>query len=108
MEATSFREEQLHASLVRPVLLGGGERTPVMLNGLTIFLLLIGVGLHPFTITVALLLAFGVHPLLAVAARYDPQLSQVYLRHVLYQSVYQAQAHPLAPPMPLPSYDSIY
>ena len=82
----------LHSSLIRPLLLAGGERLLVMMNGLIIIMLLLGVGLNTFTIVTAILLAtFGQWGLVQ-AAKADPQMSEIYRRHIRYRDFYPAQS----------------
>ena len=85
-------ETPLHASLVRPILLGGAERELVLINLLAIVVLLLGVGPHPITFLLAALLGSAGHSLLVIAARFDPQMWRVYARHLLYQPFYPALA----------------
>ena len=82
----------LHASLVRPVLLGGGEREPVVINVVAIAALVLGMGPHPLTLAVALVLATAGHAALVLAARSDPQMWRVYTRHLRYGRFYPARA----------------
>ena len=90
----------IHPSLVRPILLGGAERELVLINVILIVILVLGVGPHPLTFLLALLLGSAGHTLLVLAARFDPQIWRVYARHVIYQPFYPAAASfhaPLAP-----------
>lgn len=90
-------ETPLHASLVRPILLAGAEREMVLIE---IFFTTLG----PRLATLAVLsgLALVVHPLLLRAAKYDPDLAKVYLRHIRYRRFYPARPHPEAPAPPAP------
>ncbi len=93
----------IHPSLVRPILLGGAERELVLINLILIVVLVLGVGPHPLTLLLALLLGSAGHSLLVLAARFDPQMWRVYARHVIYQPYYPAAARfdaPLAPVHP--------
>ncbi len=94
-------ETPLHASLVRPILLAGAERELVLVGAITIAALLLGVGPHPLTLALAVLLATAGHSGLVLAARYDPQMAGVYARHVRYQSFYPARALLSAPTPPI-------
>ncbi len=85
-------ETPLHPSLVRPVLLGGAERELVLVNVLAIVVLVLGVGPHPLTLLLAVLLGTAGHSGLVVAARFDPQMWRVYARHLRYRSFYPARA----------------
>lgn len=82
----------LHASLVRPVLLGGGEREPVVINAVMVAALVLGMGPHPLTLGLAALLATLGHTALVLAARSDPQMWRVYTRHLQYARFYPARA----------------
>jgi len=97
----SSLETPIHASLVRPILLGGAERELVLINLLAIVVLLLGVGPHPITILLAVLLGSAGHSLLLIAARFDPQMWRVYARHLLYQPFYPALASFDAPLSPI-------
>jgi type IV secretion system protein TrbD len=92
------RRTAIHLSLTRPLLLGGAERELVLVNGITIAALVFGVGFRWASLTVAILLATLGHWGLTRAARHDPQMSRVYVRHVRYQEYYPARADVHAPP----------
>ena len=94
----TLRRTPIHASLTRPLLLGGAERELVLANGTLIAALLLGVGLHWASVTAATLLATVGHWGLRCMARHDPQLSRIFLRHIRYQDRYPAQAPVQAPP----------
>ena len=51
-----------------------------------------------FLLTMAILLATAGHWGLTRAAKHDPQLSRVYVRHIRYQDYYPARADVHAPP----------
>lgn len=88
----------IHQSLTRPMLLAGAERAPALANWIMAAGILFGGGLHWYTIaTSALLVTLG-HWALTQAAKFDPELSRVYLRHVRYQHVYPPRAAVAAPP----------
>jgi type IV secretion system protein VirB3 len=95
----------LHPSLVRPILLGGAERELVLINVVTIFTLVLGIGLHPLTLFLALFLGTAGHSAMVLAARYDPQLWRVYSRHLHYRSFYPARALHGAPLPPVHRFD---
>ena len=90
-------ETPLHPSLVRPVLLGGAERELVIVNTITVFALVFGLGPHPLALATAATLATAGHSLLVLAARFDPQMWRVYSRHIHYQGFYPARALFAAP-----------
>ena len=92
------RRAAIHPSLIRPLLLGGAERELVLMNGTIIAALIFGVGFHWVSLTVAALLATAGHWALTRAAKHDPRLSRIYVRHVRYQSYYPARPPIGAPP----------
>jgi type IV secretion system protein TrbD len=92
------RRAPIHPSLIRPLLLGGAERELVLLNGTIIAALIFGVGFHWVSLTIAGLLATIGHWALTRAAKYDPRLSRIYVRHVRYQPYYPARSLSAAPP----------
>ena len=86
------RVSAIHQSLTRPILLAGAERPLAIANWITAAALIFGGGLHWYTVAMgAFLLTVG-HWALVQAAKFDPQLSQVYVRHIRYQDYYQARA----------------
>ena len=98
--ATAVPGTPLHQSLVRPILLAGGERELVLVNLILIFALVLGVGPNPVTLTVAGLLATLGHGAMVRLAKYDPQGWRVLARHFRYRDHYPARAHPAAPTVP--------
>src|SRR2546428_5573957 len=92
------RRAPIHLSLTRPLLLAGAERELVLVNGTIIAALIFGVGFHWASLTMATLLASVGHWGLTRAAKHDPQLSRVYVRHIRYQDYYPARAAVQAPP----------
>lgn len=74
------------------MLLAGAERAPAVANWIMAAGILFGGGLHWYTIVASALLVTLGHWTLMQAARFDPELSRVYLRHVRYQRVYAAHA----------------
>ena len=92
------RRTAIHMSLTRPLLLAGAERELVLVNGTAIAALIFGVGFHWASVTVAVLLATAGHWALTRAAKHDPQLSRIYVRHVRYQEYYPACARVQARP----------
>ena len=86
------RVSAIHQSLTRPILLAGAERPLAIANWITAAALIFGGGLHWYTVAMGtFLLTFG-HWALVQAAKFDPQLSQVYVRHIRYQDYYPARA----------------
>ena len=92
------RVSAIHPSLTRPILLAGAERQLAIANWITAAALILGCGLHWYTIALGLLLVTAGHWALVQAAKFDPQLSQVYVRHIRYQDHYPARAAISAPP----------
>jgi type IV secretory pathway TrbD component len=109
MNGEGRRLNIIHPSLVRPVLLAGAERQLAIANWITAAALILGGG-QWYTVALGALLATGGHALLVQLAKIDPELSQVYLRHIRYrQDRYPARAaiwaRPFArtrPTVPLP------
>src|SRR5438445_12710888 len=92
------RRAPIHPSLIRPLLLGGAERELVLVNGTIIAALIFGVGFHWVSLTIAGLLATSGHWALSRAAKYDPRLSRIYVRHVPYQPNFPTRTLTEAPP----------
>jgi type IV secretion system protein VirB3 len=92
------RRTPIHASLTRPLLLAGAERELVLVNGTLIAALIFGVGFHWASVTVAVTFATIGHWALTRAAKHDPHMSRIYIRHVRYQEYYPARASVKAPP----------
>ena len=88
----------IHQSLARPLLLAGAERSLAITNWIIAAAVILGGGLHWYTIAVSVLLATAGHWALQHAAKFDPQLSRVYVRHMRYQPYYPARASVEAPP----------
>lgn len=87
----------IHQSLTRPMLLAGAERAPAIANWILAAGILFGGGLHWYTIAAgAILISFG-HWALVQAAKFDPELSRIYLRHVRYRRLYLPRASATAP-----------
>ena len=92
------RVSTVHQSLVQPVLLAGAERSLAIANWITAAALILGAGIHWYTIAIgALLLTVG-HWALVQAAKFDPELRRVYVRHIHQQDLYPARASIDAPP----------
>ena len=92
MSRQTLRRVELHASLIRPLLLGGGERIPVMLNGLLIIVLLFGFGISRYTLGFSLFLGIVVQWAIVQLAKKDAQMVGIYRRHVRYHAFYAAQS----------------
>ena len=99
------REQPLHRSLTQPILLGGAERELAILEGTVIACFTVGLGFHLATIGMALVIGTVGHSLLKRAARHDPQMSRVYIRHVRYRISYPARADRRAAPRPVVAFN---
>ena len=90
---SNLRKVAIHRSLVRPQLLMGGDRE-LVLSLVTVCAMLI---FAIFTWTAAvmgiMLLLVGMY-VLKLMAKSDPQLRQVYLRHIKYRLTYAARSLP--------------
>src|ERR1700724_4358774 len=86
------RVSTIHQSLTQPMLLAGAERPLAIANWITAAALVFGGGLHWYTIAMGTFLLTVGHWALVQAAKFDPQLSRVYIRHVRYQAYYPARA----------------
>ncbi len=85
------RRVLIHQSLSRQNLFLGGERDLVMLSALIAFLVGVG-GFTPLSAVTAFI--FWLLSLIALRkmAKYDPQLSKVYMSYINYQSFYPARS----------------
>ena len=86
------RVSAIHQSLTRPILLAGAERPLAISNWITAAALIFGGWLHWYTVAMGAFLMTVGHWALVQAAKFDPQLSQVYVRHIRYQDYYPARA----------------
>ena len=92
------RQNVIHQSLTRPILLAGAERPLAISNWIIAAALILGVG-QWFTVIGGVLLAILGHWVLVELAKIDPQLSQIYRRHLRHrQAYYPARASIWAPP----------
>jgi type IV secretory pathway TrbD component len=98
---TEVQRTLIHQALTRPVLLGGAERRLAILNWLIVAALIFGVGLHLYTVAIATVLGTAGHWALRQAAKFDAQLSEVYIRHLHYQRYYPPRAAITAQPAPV-------
>jgi type IV secretory pathway TrbD component len=90
------RQLVIRRSLIRPILLGGGERELVIVNITFACALVFGVGMNKFTLISAIFLMTIGQIILNKLANADPMLSKVYQRHIHYQEYYLAKASRLA------------
>lgn len=101
----ALRKVVLHQSLIRPILLGGAERTLAMLNGVVSAALIFGIGSWQAAV-LGVVFAFVVHWGLVELAKRDTQFFDIYRRHIQYQDYYPAQASHSAP-APLIKYNQV-
>src|ERR1700693_6368991 len=86
------RISAIHQSLTQPILLAGAERPLAIANWITAAALILGGGLHWYTVAMgAFLLTVG-HWALVQAAKFRPVLTQFTDRHIRYQDTYPARA----------------
>jgi type IV secretion system protein VirB3 len=97
MAESERRVSAIHQSLTQPILLAGAERPLAIANWIIAAALILGAGLHWYTIAVGGFLLTVGHWALVQAAKFDPQLSRVYVRHVHHQDYYPARASVTAP-----------
>ena len=91
------RQNVIHQSLTRPILLAGAERPLAISNWIIAAALILGVG-QWFTVIAGVMLAILGHWVLVELAKIDPQLSQIYRRHLRHrQAYYPARASIWAP-----------
>lgn len=83
----------IRRSLVRPLLLLGGDRELVLLSGLLAGALVF-TSMTWFSAAYGLLLWFGGLALLRSMAKADPLMRKVYLRHRLYRKYYPPRSTP--------------
>lgn len=91
------RKVVLHQSLIRPILLGGAERTLALMNGVVAAGMIFGIGSWQAAVA-GLVFAVAIHSLLVQLAKKDSQFFDVYKRHIQYQDYYPAKASYTAPP----------
>jgi len=101
----ALRKVVLHQSLIRPILLGGAERTLALLNGVVSAGLIFGIGSWQAAVLGAVF-AVVVHWGLVELAKKDTQFFDIYRRHIQYQDYYPAQANYNAP-APLIKYNQV-
>ncbi len=80
----------IHQSLVNPVLIAGMEREPAITLGIAIVTLILGPGLHIYTLSLAGGLLLVGPWCLAKLANYDAQFEAIMLRYGAYDRVYDA------------------
>ena len=88
-----MRAIPIHASLLRPSLLAGGERELVILNAIIAAVLMFGVGGTSGIVLGALIWTTVQFALVQLALR-DPQFRQIFTRQIHEQKFYAAGAAP--------------
>jgi len=96
------RRIPIHQSLVRPILLGGAERSLVLITGVIAAGLVFGIGSWQAAVF-GIIFALVAHMVLVNLAKQDCQFFDVYKRHITYQNFYPAQA-PYTAAAPLVKY----
>jgi len=91
------RRIAIHRSLNRPHLLLGAERSLVLAVGVVTALLLFSGNISPASIALAVVFWAVSFWALVRMAKADPQMSQVYQRHILYRAYYNAHSCISAP-----------
>lgn len=82
----------IHASLIRPRLYMGVERTVIAIEGTIVAALVFGVGLSLVTLGVVLVVWLLMHPVMAWVTSRDVQASEVFLRARPYADFYTTHA----------------
>ena len=82
----------VHASLVRPVLYLGVERTVIALEGTLCLALIFGVGVHLLTLGLVVFILLVIHPTLVWVTGKDAQATEVYVRSRAYGDYYAPHA----------------
>ncbi len=81
----------VHLSLMRPILLMGGERELVLLAAIIAAVLVLSLERLIFTVIGVVFWSLSLAALQR-AAKADPQFSRVYVRHARYRAYYAAQS----------------
>jgi type IV secretion system protein VirB3 len=81
----------IHVSLIRPILLMGAERELVLISAIIAAVLVMSLERPLFAVVGVVFWALTVASLQR-AAKNDPLLSRVYLRHARYRAYYAAQS----------------
>ena len=85
----------IHVSLIRPILLMGAERELVLISAIIAAVLVMSLERLLFTVVGVVFWALSLAALQR-AAKNDPLLSRVYLRHTRYRAYYSAQSRATA------------
>src|SRR5215468_7700264 len=108
MSESNQARTTIHQSLTKPLLLAGAERAPAAANWISATGILFGGGLHWYTIAISAFMLTVGHSALVQAAKFDPHLSRVYMRHIRYQHWYLERSSPIAPtPLIRPSVPTV-
>jgi type IV secretion system protein VirB3 len=86
------RRIAIHRSLNRPHLLLGAERSLVLLTGMVTALLLFSGNISVTSIVLGIAFWSGSFWALVRMAKADPEMSQVYQRHIRYRAYYNAHS----------------
>lgn len=90
---TGLRKTQIHKSVNRPNLFMGGDREAVMVTAMLSAILIVVV-MEWIAFFIGVALWFGAVFFLRKAAEADPQMRDVYLRHIQYKKFYPARSTP--------------
>ena len=82
----------LHQSLVKPLLLAGGDRELVLMNIVGMTGALFMMGLSVFSVALVLIVGGTVHVSLVVMGKKDPQMREVWRVYRRYRSFYPARS----------------
>ena len=91
----------IHPSLYRPVLFAGAEPAVVVLEVMTAFALVFGIGLHVATVLLAVFYLTVVHAVMVWVAKQDPQMTALYVRSLGARDFYAPHASMHAAPPPV-------
>jgi type IV secretion system protein VirB3 len=90
---SGLHRNRIHRALSRPNLLLGADRELVLLTGL-IAVILIFVVLTVYSAIVGAVVWIAIVGALRMMAKADPEMRQVYLRHISYKPYYRATTSP--------------
>jgi type IV secretory pathway TrbD component len=82
----------IHRSLVNPILIMGMERGPALTLLITVAALILGPGIHVYTIAIAVALLIVGRWLLGKLAEHDSQCEAILIRYVAYDRIYEAES----------------
>jgi type IV secretory pathway TrbD component len=99
-DAPELEWHPVYTSLYRPVLFAGAEPSIVIVEVMTAFGLVFGVGVHVATVTLAVVYLTVVHSIMVWVATHDPQMSMLYVRSLSGADYYppHARVRHAAPP----------